>query len=153
ALTVGCDTRATVTPGSGAAGDADGSAEDVMTSMAGTSGEAGDGMAGTSAGPGAAGTGAPVTMSGDPTRPCPAGLVCLGGMCQTDPCTAAPAGACAAGSACHASCIRTSDPCAGKTCPDQQTCVDGDCIAGCFDVPCNGVKCAANQYCDAGTGK
>ena len=66
---------------------------------------------------------------------CDAGEVCLGGACQPDPCTSAPAGLCGEGTSCHATCVATSDPCAGVTCAPSETCVDGTCVRGCFVVP------------------
>src|SRR3954468_17159388 len=114
---------------------------------------------------GGAGGGSPIIVTldggtGDAARMpavcpahCPSGQVCLAGQCQPDPCMMAPATTCATGTTCRAGCVPIVDRCAGVTCAEGQTCVDGSCIAGCFAQPCNGVTCPAGQSCNAGTGK
>src|SRR5581483_8181615 len=83
-------------------------------------------------------------------RFCPAGQRCLGGHCEADPCLGAD-NTCGADS-CLARCVWVRDPCAGITCHPNETCTDGQCVAGCFPTPCAGVTCPAGQYCDSGTG-
>ncbi|HET6279990.1 MAG TPA: hypothetical protein VFH73_03460, partial [Polyangia bacterium] len=84
---------------------------------------------------------------------CPAGEVCFGGTCQSDPCAQPGGTACGDGKACRALCVPVVDPCAGVTCPGGQTCVEGSCVPGCFHIPCAGVICAAGQHCDGSSGK
>src|SRR4029079_5746694 len=84
---------------------------------------------------------------------CATGQVGLGGTCQADPCMGAKLMGCGGGGSCKATCVPTTDPCAGVTCTTGRTCVDGVCLAGCFLQPCSGVTCPSGQTCDRDTGK
>jgi hypothetical protein len=82
---------------------------------------------------------------------CPTFQVCLGSTCVPDPCVLQPL-ACDAGAQCFAKCVPTTNLCNGVTCGVDQTCVGGNCLAGCFPSPCATVTCATGSYCDLGTG-
>ena len=70
---------------------------------------------------------------------CTGKLVCIGGVCQTNPC---PANYCGDAGSCVAICLAVN-PCANVTCPENQTCIQGVCVPGCYGNACSGVRCAA----------
>ena len=79
-----------------------------------------------------------------PTITCPNNLVCrpVDGVCVPDKCEYLPK--CVAGELCvNSQC--TSDPCAGVTCPGNQFCREGGCVAS-----CQGVQCGQGQVCKDG---
>jgi len=79
-----------------------------------------------------------------PTITCPGSLVCRGvdGVCVPDTCEYLPK--CGPGELCvNSQC--TSDPCAGVTCPAEQFCREGGCVAS-----CQGVQCGQGQVCRDG---
>ncbi|MDI3282144.1 hypothetical protein [Polyangium sp. 15x6] len=93
---------------------------------------------------------------------CPAGKVCVGGICK-GPCDGV---VCPYAQVCRVgTCV---DPCAGVTCGDNQVCDAGVCVAKCeclpcvagkacdidsglcLDPTCLGVICAEGAHCEAG---
>ena len=82
---------------------------------------------------------------------CPQGKICFEGVCKDDACTDTWLG-CSTGS-CKPTCVAIEDACENKTCASGETCVDGHCVKGCFEVPCSGVSCADGQYCSPADGK
>lgn len=51
---------------------------------------------------------------------------------------------------CTELCVPDGDLCKGVSCGTGTTCVDGQCVSGCYLSPCKGVRCADNYFCSAG---
>lgn len=82
---------------------------------------------------------------------CQTGERCISGRCGPDPCRDEDR-RCAVTERCGARCVPLVDPCRGVRCDDNETCLSGRCVAGCFLVPCAGVQCPTGQFCDVSTG-
>ena len=86
-----------------------------------------------------------------PDYHCAGGKICVQGDCKENLCTDSWAGC--ASATCKVACVAIKAPCEGVTCLAGETCVDGHCVKGCFDVPCSKLTCPAGQYCSSGDGK
>lgn len=86
----------------------------------------------------------------DPSGPqCDASQLCRNGVCVENTC--ATANPCTGSDACTLTCVPTVDRCANVQCPDEQTCVDGACVPGCFaPSACLNMDCADDEYCQFG---
>ena len=82
---------------------------------------------------------------------CPMGQICLGGFCAVDPCSTVE-NVCGA-DRCLARCVPVRDPCAGIRCGDNETCLNGTCVQGCYPAVCSGVTCPDGEYCSRTTGQ
>jgi len=82
---------------------------------------------------------------------CAGGKICVQGDCQANPCTDTWVGC--PSSTCKVACVDLKAPCDGVTCPKGETCADGHCVTGCFNVPCAKTSCSAGQYCAPSDGK
>jgi MYXO-CTERM domain-containing protein len=74
--------------------------------------------------------------------PCPPGTICTRGACI--PTCGTGEFRCDLGLVCDRG-VCVEPPCAGKDCPDGQTCKAGTCVDA-----CQGVVCPAGQFCSAG---
>ncbi|MDX2089059.1 MAG: hypothetical protein SFX73_14475 [Kofleriaceae bacterium] len=94
-------------------------------------------------------TDARLTCSDPGGPPCATGEICIGGTCVINTCeTSNP---CAEGDACNMVCIPLEDKCKGVTCGENTTCVDGQCVPGCFGPsPCLDKDCADGEFCQFG---
>src|SRR5436190_16301587 len=70
---------------------------------------------------------------------CPAGTLCVTGVCTNCYVSGCPAGSICKQTTCQ------PDACAGKTCPPHSFCSAGNCIKS-----CTGVSCPSGQSCRAG---
>ncbi len=98
----------------------------------------------------------------DATLSCldPAGVQCASdqicspaGACITNACGTAH-NPCAAGDTCSTTCVPSHDRCEGVVCGINTTCVDGQCVAGCFSPsPCLNTHCGPDEFCYYGACK
>ena len=82
----------------------------------------------------------------DPGGPiCDTGQICLGSQCVTNTCdTDNP---CGPDDTCAMTCVPSHDRCEGVVCGEDMTCVDGQCIAGCFPPSaCLNTHCADSEF-------